>query len=262
MKKIAKISFLLALLPSLSACQDVKHSIYAINVQGDFMVNLTVTQLLNLLENQATFMLEVYSPQCGHCEDMEVLLNNYVKKKHKLLYRFDLTQIPTIEEFNEKLSIPYNDIFPNSFVPSLQFIKESKLTYSVSPNKFDSYTGVSNELSKHFINTKMTMVQDYQQYEHYKNEYNNYVIASYSLDDPRSVNLIHRTLLNNSSLNKKMNILIVNQSLFSDEDFSSIKQEMNVQYDTFTAIYQNNAYKNASNYLLDEGASILNNINN
>ena len=216
MKKIFKIFFLSILVPSISACQDTAHSIVALKTGGEnyLEINCSVDQVINLIESKQQFVLECFSPTCSHCENLKPLLEKYVKNSDSIIYKLDLSTLENEEAFNEKLHDKYTDVFPNSYVPAIRFIKDGHLTYEVNSNKFSSYTALSNIMKKHFISSNFYIVDNPTDFNIYLGEHKEFVTIAYDLDNPRSLDVTAKYLLTNENAKSKKNILLVNKQGF------------------------------------------------
>ena len=212
MKKLWLFALPIVLVPIVTSCTNLKQSVVAINAIGseETFVELDKRELLLLIESKQHFILESYSPYCSHCNDLEPILREYSIKNKKTIYRMDLSQYETEEEFNEAIGNVYPDIFPDSSVPSINFISDGKLTYHVSPNKHGSYTALSAILNKIYISSNITLVNTIEQFTTYKNANLNYVAYAYDLDKSESLELANNCLITKENAKAKKPILLLN----------------------------------------------------
>ena len=216
MKKILKIFFFPILIPTITACQDKAHSIVSLKaVNSDYIeIQCTVDQITNLIESKQQFVLECYSPTCSHCEDLKPKLEKYAKDTGNIIYKLDLSVLENEEAFNEKLHNKYSDIFPNSYVPAIRYIKDGALTYEVNSNKFSSYTALSKIMNKHFITSKCYIVNSKADFNTYLSNHSRFFALAYDLDNPKSLEIAAKYLL--TTENKKDTVL-VNKSGFTGD---------------------------------------------
>ena len=237
MKKYLLFLPIILLVPSISACQDTEHSVVAINNldHEPVFIELSKQQLKNLIDNKQNFLLEFYSPYCGHCVDLAELLTKYVNETDKTIYRFDLSTIETDEFITWNNEYP--DIFVNQYVPSLRFIKNGKLTYEVSSEKHESYRALRSILNNHFISSDIYISSDLRTVNEFENEYEESVIYAYDLDNPTSVKIASENIIT-KSFAVKYDVLLLNKTQMGSE-FKILKQHYNVDFDTFIIKIEN-----------------------
>ena len=241
MRKLLPLLPLIALTGSISGCSSLKQSVVSINcAESKFtFVELNIDQLVNLIESKQQFMLETYSPYCIHCNKLNPILEEYSQKTKKVLYRVDLTQIETEEEFNERLGNKYPDIFPDSLVPNVSFISDGKLTYNINANKYESYAAFSTIANKLWIKSNITLINDMTGFEAYKSANNNYVAFAYNLNDSQSLKIANDYLITKDNAKSKKPILLINQASFA-VDFTEICTYFNSSATSFMARVNNN----------------------
>ena len=167
MRKMYSLLVLLALVPLASACQDKAHSVISIQVLDSSFTEVTIEQVDRLLKAKQEFVIELYTDYCGHCEDLEPLLKKYVSETGHLLYRLNVSDY-TYEMFNE-YEEKYPQIFADRFVPSIRYIKDNKLTYEVDADNFDNYSRLKKIMNHHFIDSNITLINSYQEFQIYQN---------------------------------------------------------------------------------------------
>ncbi len=256
MKKYYAFPLLLALVPSISACQDTAHSIIAINNMGsDFgVVELTKAGLLNLLESKQQFVFEQYSPTCSHCDDLKPLLEKYAKNQKKIVYRCNMYGL-THEEFDEQYKKPYPDIFTDYYVPRVQFVNEGKLTYEVNAAKFESYYGLKSIMDKHFLSSKIYMVQTAEDFEAFTNAHKDYVFYMYDQEDSLSTSLAATYIINNEIAKAKKPVILLNYITYTG-NIDAIYDMFNVEYYAFASLVKDNQIIKTIDYSTVDGSEL------
>lgn len=257
MRKLLSILPLIALTGSISSCSSLKQSIVSINCVNNTctFVELTIDQLIKLINSKQQFLLESYSPYCSHCLDLEPILRDYSKKENKVIYRVDLTQIETGEEFNEKLGNKYSDIFPDSLVPSVRFVSNGKLTYNVDSDKYESYAKFSKITNKLWIKSKITLINDMNSFNSYRSTNKNYIAYAYNLSDSKSLEIANEYLITEDIAKSNKPVLLLNYASFA-ADFAEIRAFFNSSSTTFMASINNDNITKTIDYSSADGSSI------
>ena len=256
MKKYLTFPLLLVLVPSISACQDTAHSIIAINNMGsDFgVVELTKAGLLNLLESKQQFVFEQYSPTCSHCDDLKPLLEKYAKNQKKIVYRCNMYGL-TNEEFEEEYKKPYSDIFTDYYVPRIQFINEGKLTYEVNAAKFESYYGLKSIIDKHFLSSKIYMVQTAEDFAAFKESHKDYVFYMYDQEDSLSASLAATYIINNEIAKAKKPVVLLNYITYTG-NIDAIYNKFDVEYYAFASLVKDEQIIKTIDYSTADGSEL------
>ena len=255
MKKYYVFSLLFVLAPTLSACQDTKHSIVAINSIGENgLVEISKAELLNLLESKQQFVFEQYSPKCSHCTDLRPKLEKYAKEKKKIIYTCNMYGLSE-EEFEEYYQTPYPDIFTDYYVPRIQYINEGKLTFEVNPTKFESYYGLKSIMDKHFFSSKITMVQTEEDYNTYVTSNKNYLVFMYDQSDAKSSSLAAQYLITNEIAKAKKPILLINFINYTG-NLNALYTKYGVDYYAFASLVQNNEIIKTIDWSVDDGTEL------
>lgn len=243
MKKLFLFLLPVALMPSITACQDTAHSIVAINRCDESItrIELITDQFTKLMESGQQFVVEFYSPYCVHCEELNPILDQYVSKTNKMVYSLDLTKY-TRDEL-EELQMTYPSVFPDLLVPAIRFIENKTLTYDVSSNKFSSYTALKSIMDKHFFSSNIYYSETYGGYENYINHHNSYVLFSYNLNSEKSLDIASTNLVTKSVANSKKNVLLLNLI-----DLEQIQYTYNIDYDSFIVLVEDSQVKKIANY--------------
>ena len=255
MKKVILCLLTTILVPTLSACQDKTHSVISINVnsQYDNYVELNYNSLKNLIDSGQDFVLESYSPTCSHCVDLKEKLDRYIEKENQVIYRMNLLSI-TQDEMNE-LENDYPDIYPNSYVPSINLVKDGKLTYTVDPYKFDNYKTVASNIKNHSIKSNITIVNSWDSFKDYVDNQNHYIVYAYDLDNFDSIKLSKNHLISDKIIKEKINVLLINYQQIGST-YIDICQYFQASDQHFASIIQNNEQKKTINYLEDDGSAL------
>ena len=265
MKK--RLLFVLPILASinLTSCSgiDEDHSIVVMKNYDSIKFNygleaaydINGEKLYNLLDNKYSFVLEIWQDGCSLCETFNPILNDYIKSSHRQFYRLGLNTRSEVNYFNFLMD-EFPDVF-NEFegTPAVYYIDEGKLTYSVSPNKFTSYTAFSKIADKHFFDKNFYSVSTLKGLEAYLIDNTSsfiYMMDPSSIVSSEVFNLIHRRIKGSDK-----NVLIIDSSSISDENYSQICGKLNVGITDHFAIYYNGeeVRKNV-NYLLDDASSL------
>ena len=234
MKKRLLVLFPILLLPTITACQDTAHSIVPINVGFNDKVDiqLTIENFETLVNSKQPFAVEFYSPYCGHCEDLDVLLTKYMEETRNLIYRCDLSVLDADEfaTFQSK----YSDIIVDNYVPAIRFINDGHLTFDVNRNKFESYTALRSILNRHFLSSHLNIVSTANGFNEYTNRKTSYIAFAYNLDLPVSVDVAAKYLINSEFAKQDWSVLLLNCRDFG-EVFAEIKNYYATETNTFIA---------------------------
>ena len=160
MKKF-KLTLLLIPILSLVSCENSKSSIYKINdydlivdnTKTTFTVDLTTQELINLLENDASFPLFFHSNVCSSCQMVEQYVNRYVLNTKSVIYSYEYSS-----KYNEyALLNAFNpNLFPERIVtPRFLFLKDGELSIEVNEAKFSSYDLFSKSLNAFLNNSNI-----------------------------------------------------------------------------------------------------------
>ncbi len=258
MKKYFSLPLLFALVPSISACQDTRHSIVAINNVGSNygVVEITRTGLLNLLASKQQFIFEQYSPTCSHCDDLKPLLEKYARRQKKVIYRCDMFGLSK-EDYEEHYQGPYPDIFTGLYVPRIQFVNDGKLTYEVNSAKFETYYGLTKIMDKHFFSSNIYMVQNEEDFLKFKNSHRNYLFYMYDQEDELSAKLAATYIINNEIAKAKKPVVLLNYITYTG-NINTIYDMFNVDYYAFASLVQNNEITKTIDYSTADGSELNN----
>ena len=247
MKKSLLALLPIFLMPTITACQDVEHSIVPINIAFDDEVNveLTIDNFKALVDNKQQFVVEFYSPYCGHCEDLAVLTKKYMEETRNLIYQCDLSVLDEIG-YNE-LKASYQDIFVDDYIPAIRFIKDGHLTFDVSRNKFDSYTALRSILNKHFLSSRINIVSSLKAFNTYKSQRSTHLAFAYDLDNSESLNFAANHLITSEFTKTDWAVSLLNCRDF-EEDFAEIKNYYGASIDTFIAISKDGKITKIADY--------------
>ena len=247
MKKRLLVLFPILLCPTLTACQDTAHSITCINVgfSDQISIELSIENFENLVASKQPFAVEFYSPYCGHCEDLEELVNKYIDQTRNLIYRCDLSVLNS-EEF-EEFKAKYSDIIVDNYVPALRFVNDGHLTFDVSRAKFESYTALRSILSKHFLSSHLTMVSTKEGFDKYLESKATYVAFAYDLDNINSLTKATSYLINQDFAKTDWNVLLLNCKDFA-ANLGEIKNYYNTELDTFIVKMKNGQVEKIADY--------------
>ncbi len=231
MKKYLLFLASLVLLPFMSACQDTAHSIIAIkNIDSDvYSIELSLDELQTLIDNKQQFVVEFYSPYCGHCQDLNELLVQYVKETNNIYYRFDASKM-TLEEFAYFHS-EYPSIFPNEYVPSIRFVKDGVLTYEVDNTKHESYKALKSIMNKHFLSSNVSITSSFDNITQYGKEHEERILFAYDITNPISIKIASDKIMT-TSYSSKHNVLFMNKREM-DSDLEIVKSIYQIDVDTF-----------------------------
>lgn len=251
MKKIFLPLIIAAILPSLSACKDEAHGIVAIksfNKSFQF-IELKREQFVNLVESGQEFLFEFYSSTCGHCEDLEPLLEKYSSSTGNIIYRIEATKVLGNDEL-EDLTKKYTGVFIDNFVPHVSFVKDKALTYDVPDEPLENYNQLKRSIDKHLISSKINMVNNYNDYVSYTNSKKDYLIYSYDLDNQKSLEIAYQNIINKQSKYLNKDIILLNKAGFAS-DFDKIQTSLNVSNTTFCALVKSKEVTKTIDYLTD-----------
>ena len=135
-------------------------------------------------------------------------------------------------------------------VPTLSFVKEGELTYTVDANKHDSYTGLKKILNKHFISSNIEIVSTKTGFDSYCLKHSDYVAYSYDLSSNKSIELAAKDIIIESVASSKKNILLLNKDVFADS-FDEIIAHYGVSTESFSIQVKNKEVKKTIDYQTD-----------
>lgn len=253
MKKLKWIVFNIALLPLITGCQDKEHSIIAINTMGSgqSFIEVSVYQTRSMIDANQPFVLEVYNTTCEACKDLEPRLKSFAESSKKAVYRLNIGEVEQ-SVFQSQLRDAYPDIFIREYTPTIFFIKDKTLTYEVSPNKYSSTTALKSIMNKHFLSSKVTIINDSTSLETYEEKNKNYIAFAYDLDNGASLSLAADKLINAKLDN---NVILLNKALMPTQ-FGTIKEKYNTSDDHFASSVKDGNIIKTINYLDDDGSSL------
>ena len=258
MRKLYSLLMLAMLVPMTSACQDKAHSVISIQVLDSSFMEVTIEQVDRLLKAKQEFVIELYTDYCGHCEDLEPLLKDYVSETGHLLYRLNVSDY-TYEMFNE-YEEKYPQIFADRFVPSIRYIKDNKLTYEVDADNFDNYSRLKKIMNRHFIDSNITLINSYQEFQTYQNTNKNFLTMVYDIDDEKSLEVSSQYIINKDMANSKKDVILLNKPKI-DEDFAQIQSYFQIDYSSFCSLVKDNEIIKTIDYSTD-GSEISDLISN
>jgi len=253
MKKFLLLTLIILLTPTISGCTDEAHGVVQIKSFNNAIqfVELSASQLVNLLESGQECILEEYSPTCGHCEDLEPILLKYSKASGNIIYRIDGSKIIKQSEEDESIIDKYPHVFIDRYVPHLYFVKDKSLTYEIPNDKLFSYNTLSSQMKKHIVESNITFINDFDVFKQYTSKTKNYIAINYDLDDPTSVKVAYDYLVNKTIGRSRKNIVLINKSTFAD-DFAKIVEFYNVsEHPSFCALVKNGEITKTIDYLTD-----------
>lgn len=247
MKKLYLLLFPVMMLPILTSCKDVEHSVIAIKRESGF-AQVTINQLENLIDSKQSFALEMYTDWCSHCVDLEPLLVKYVEDENQTLYRLNVTdwESETFSYYQEK----YPSIFKGSYVPTIRFVKDGELTYEVDNNKFAKYSSLSRIMNKHFIDSSITMITSYNDFEKYAISHSNYLAVVYDLDDVLSLELSTKYIITSNVAKAKKDVILLNKTEIAN-DFVHFMSFFSTDADAFATLIKNNQQQKTIDYHID-----------
>ena len=221
----------------------------------DSSFDVDVDTVYNLLSTKQSFALEMYLDSCSHCRDFAVVLDEYIKKTGRQIYR---CQPKTEEDSNyirNVLGVEFPDVFGDfSGVPTFQLIDDGKLTYTFSPNKFSSYTAFNTIAKKHFFSGNLYTVSNKSGLESFMNDKKEYLI--YCFDHSSSVSAEIMTEIYDYELKKNKNVLLINKNELLLENYLEMTTFLNVNPDNEFALYSHNGkIEKTTDYTLDGGTS-------
>ncbi len=256
MKKTLLPLLLVIMSPLISGCQDKEHSVISIKTYDDSFnfVEVTPESVTTLINSGQHFALECYTTYCSHCNDLEPLLRKYSKENDNVIYRIDLGVFESSEQYKEVLTNPFPDIFKHSYVPQILYIKDNKLTYEVSDNKFSSYTALNKIMNKHMLSSNITMVNSLDALKEYENKNKNYVAYLYDLENKRSLDLAAEQIITSKNASAKKNLVLLNKAGFA-ENFAELQDYFNTD-NIFFASYKNESKIKTIDYSDDDGSKI------
>ena len=254
MKKILTLLVPLFLAPTLCACQDTQHSIVAFKTATNnySYVEINKDQVINLLESKQGFLLELYSPTCKSCEEIEPKLKKYVEETQNVIYKLNLMKVSE-EDFEQELKENYPDIFTDRFVPQMMFIKDSRLTFNFNPNRLLSYSPAKNVLNRHFIDSSITLVNNFDEFLLLNEKNGKYLLATYDLDDQDTLSYTNKYIANDEVLKAKKPVFLINKASFAEE-FSKITTFFDTDKSSFIAV-RNGDEKKTADMDVDDGSS-------
>lgn len=265
MKK--RLLFVLPILAATTAVScsgiDEDHSIVAMKNYDSIALNLGLEtayeinsdKLYNMLDNKYSFVIEIYQETCSLCQTFAPILDEYIKNTHREFYRLGLNSKEEIESFYW-LENEFPDVFSEfSGTPAVYYIDEGKLTYSVNPAKFSSYTAFSKIADKHFYDKNFYSVSSLFGLETYLHDKETSFI--YMMDPTSIVSSEVYRQIHNEIKHSDKNVLIIDSASITEENYAQICAKLDVGVTDHFAIYYNGQdVKKNVNYLLDDASTL------
>ena len=257
MKKLAWLLFPVMLMPTITGCKDVAHSVVSIN-RDNGMIDLTIEQLENLITSKQDFVIEIYTDYCSHCTDLKPILDEYVEENNRLIYRMNISDWSNelFNQYNEK----YPFVFKDFYVPSIRYIKNNQLTYEVDSNNFSTLKKLSKNMESHFVDSNITMITSWSGFQRYKADHQNYVAMLYDLNNSISLTLAAKHIINKDVAQAKKNIILLNKTEIAEEigDFAAFFKTDTI---SFASLVQDGEITKTIDYVTD-GSELSNLISN
>lgn len=224
----------------------------------DSSFDVDVYTIYNLLSTNQSFALEMYLDSCSHCRDFAVVLDEYIKKSKRQIYRCQPKTQDDLDYIHNVLGVEFADVFGDfDGVPTFQLIDDGKLTYTFSPNKFVSYTAFNTIAKKHFYNKNYYTASNKSGVEKFANNKNEYLI--YCFDHTSTVSADIMAEIYDYELKKDKNVLIINKNELLLENYLEITTYLEVNPDGEFALYAyDGKIEKTTDCTLDGGTSFKN----
>lgn len=259
MKKIIGLLFLPLL---LSSCSPVlsEYSIYSINnydtKSASTSVNVSASQIVNLVKSKQSFPLYIYSSTCSYCAKAEKVINQYIESQGVLIYSFEYTR-----EGYQRLIDNCPEIFPTSITtPSLYLIKEGVLTYAFERDNMLTYSSFKSIAKAHLAQSNLSTfstIDGMNTFFEHNDECLIFLMNEYNVD---SLNIFQRIITPHVNSKNDKAFAIIDKYLFETATFSSFCEKVSLPTDSenIAMIYSKNAQTKTTTYLLDDGSELSN----
>ena len=220
--------------------------------------DVDVDTVYNLLSTKQSFALEMYLDSCSHCRDFGKVLDEYIKKTGRQIYRCQPKTQEESEYIHNVLGVEFPDVFGGfDGVPTFQLIDDGKLTYEFNPNKFSSYTAFDTIAKKHFLSGNLYTASNKAGVESFLNDKTEYII--YCFDHSSSVSAEIMTEIYDYEIKNNKNVLLINKNELLLENYLEITTYLEVNPDNEFALYgHDDKIEKTTDYTLDGGKSFKN----
>ena len=251
MRKLLIVLLPIVMMSTLTACQDKEHSIIPIHIIGNEVKGIEITgpEFKTLIESGQHFVVEMYSPYCTHCEELNPMIDAYMSETKNLIYRFDVTKLSNEEQ--DSYIAKYPDVFPDAYVPAIRFVKDKHLTYEVSSSKFDSYKSLRLNLNQHILSSHINMTSSELTFTEYANNRSEYLVYTYDLLNEKSINIAASNIITNDFQNKNIAVLLVNSRDLA-ENFAKVQSYYGTELSHFVAMIKDQKVTKIADYTADD----------
>ena len=197
MKKLPLLLSALLLLCSCSKSENAINVIYNLDEEVS-MQELSAREVKTLLDNNYSFFLYVYSPNCSHCRAVSGYFTEYFKKHPYQLYKYNPDDI---SEYNTYLYANYSRMFPEEFsVPRLLVIKNASSYTEVNSYRLTNEKLFPSTVSSFAKEKEVFTGKTLYAYQTYLTKVSDPKVYHYDSSSAESVNE-YQTKLNNNDLN-------------------------------------------------------------
>lgn len=248
-KKLIGFISLIALLPSLSACNEGNHVIMMnwLDNLSDATVqklkSISGGELRIMLDTKQDFVLYFSAPECGTCQKVEPYFTKFVNSTHYLIYSYSTSDAALGELYRD---------YPNIFneTPKTMFFKNGELNLTISSNKYNDENMFLSTMSEFCDKSNMYSGKTASGINYFLNNFNNYFV--YVMDKKNSETYTmfsektYRTLSTSSSIS-----LIIDASDLESGVYSSLMSGYGLDstITSWAIEVENKTVKSAINYL-------------
>ena len=243
-KKLISFISLIALLPSLSACNEGNHVIMMnwLDNLSDATVqklkSISGGELRIMLDTKQDFVLYFSAPECGTCQKVEPYFTKFVNSTHYLIYSYSTSDAALGELYRD-----YPSIFNET--PKTMFFKNGELNLTISSNKYNDENMFLSTMSEFCDKSNMYSGKTSTGINYFLNNFNDYFV--YVMDEKNSETYTmfsekaYRTLSTSQSISLIIDASDLEAGVYSSWLDSSIT--------SWAIKVENKTVKSATNYL-------------
>ncbi len=248
-KKLVGLLSLIAMLPSISACNSANHVIMMNWL--DNLSNSTVQKLNSLsggelrimLDTHQDFVLYFSDPACATCQKVEPYFTKFVNNTHYLLYSYSTSDAALGELYRD-----YPTIFNET--PKTMFFKKGELNLTISTNKYNDENMFISTMSEFCDKSNMYSGKTTAGINYFLDNYSDFFVYVMDKRTPETYSMFsekaYRTLSTSTTVS-----LIIDASNLESGAYESLLSNygLDTTVTSWAFSVQNKQLKSATNYL-------------
>lgn len=183
-KSFLRVSILLALLPTLSACNSGSHVILMNSLESmsgsvQKLENITGDRLSLMFETKQSFVLYFKQQNCGLCQQVEPYFTKLVNQNNFLIHSYSNSDVHHLELRNK-----YPDLF--DVTPKTMFIKNGELVMTLSASKYNNEKAFLNTMNEFCLKSEMYSARTSKGLDYFKENFNDYFVFVTNFDNSKT----------------------------------------------------------------------------